>query len=139
MKIMLVINSYRCTGCRLCELICSAIKDGEFKPKSSRIRIISNSRAGISAPKVCLQCEKPWCQGACAYEAIERNPITGAMIIDEEKCVGCLECIRACPYGMIGFDDMARVAVKCDLCDGDPKCVEVCYPKAIRSIEYKDA
>lgn len=130
----LVVNESRCTGCRLCELICSAVKVGEFKPTSSRIKIISDSRIGISSPRVCLQCEEAWCQDVCADNAIKRNPITGAITISEEKCSGCRQCIDACPYGCIEFDDWAGIAIKCDLCDGDPRCVEVCYSKAI---EYK--
>jgi len=138
MKKMLVVNEVKCTGCRLCELVCSAVKEDEFKPSNSRIKITVNSRVGISKPNVCIQCENPWCKEICTYDAIEMNPIIGAIIIDEEKCVGCLECIPACPYGMIRFDDRARIAVKCDLCDGNPRCVEVCYPKAIKVIEYND-
>ena len=29
----------KCTGCRLCELACSAVKIGEFNPRSSRIKV----------------------------------------------------------------------------------------------------
>jgi Fe-S-cluster-containing hydrogenase component 2 len=134
MEKKIVVNDSKCTGCRLCELICSALKVGEFKPTSSRIKVVSDSRTGISTPKVCLQCEEPWCQAVCANSAIERNSITGAITISEEKCNGCQECIDACPYGCIEFDDMVGIAVKCDLCNANPRCVEVCYPKAI---EYK--
>ena len=135
MKRILVVNDFKCTGCRLCELICSAVKEGEFKPTSSRIKIISDSRIGISTHKVCLQCEKPSCQEVCADKAIERNPITGAITINEEKCSGCEQCIDACPYGCIEVDERVGIAVKCDLCDGDPSCIAVCHTKAI---EYKN-
>ena len=133
MKRMLVIDPYRCTGCRLCELICSATKQGEFKPSASRIRIVSNSRIGLSIPTVCLQCRKPWCQSVCAAEAIERDPISGIVTVNEEKCHGCRQCISACPYGNMGFDIDRGIATKCDLCKGTPRCVEVCYPNAIES------
>ena len=135
---MLVVNHFKCTGCRLCELMCSAVKEGEFKPASSRIRVTNDSRVGISIPHVCLQCENPWCQEACTYDAIDRNANTGALVIDREKCVGCGECIPACPYGMIHLNDRYNIAAKCDLCDSQPRCVEACYPRAIKAIEYDD-
>lgn len=135
MKNMIVVNNLRCTGCRLCELICSAVNSEEFKPTISRIKIISDSRIGISTPRICLQCEKPCCQETCSDEAIERNPVTGVITINKEKCCGCHKCIPACPYGAIKFDDRTGVAIKCDFCNGNPKCVEVCYAKAI---EYKN-
>jgi Fe-S-cluster-containing hydrogenase component 2 len=118
--------------------LCSAVNEGEFKPASSRIKIISHSRVGISTPNVCLQCENAWCEQACDYEAIERNEATGAMIIDKDKCIGCQECIPSCPYGMIRFDGEKKIAVKCDLCNGNPKCVEACYHRAIRLIEFNN-
>ena len=39
-------------------------------------------------------------------------------------------CALACPFGAINYwDGKAR---KCELCDGDPQCVRVCVPQALR-------
>jgi Fe-S-cluster-containing hydrogenase component 2 len=55
-------------------------------------------------------------------------------VVDEEKCTECGECIEACPYEGI-FLQGGAAAMKCDLCEGDPVCVKVCYPMAL---EYRN-
>lgn len=138
MKKMLIVNPYKCTGCGLCELACSNAKEGIFKREGARIKIHKNLQTGFSVPTTCLQCENAWCQAACQYHAIERDSETGALIIDEDLCIGCQECVPACPYECIEFDVTKDVVTKCDLCDGTPNCVTYCYPNAIQVIEYEN-
>ena len=38
------------------------------------------------------------------------------MLIDKEACIGCKECLEACPFGAMQYDDDKETAVKCDLC-----------------------
>ena len=54
------------------------------------------------------------------------------MIINEDLCIGCKSCIMACPFGIIGYDYEKGVSRKCDLCEGDPKCVLFCETNALR-------
>lgn len=139
MKQKLIVNPRRCTGCGQCISVCSAVKTGLFWPKMARLVIHTNSRKGFSTPIVCLQCEEDaWCQNACKFEAIARNMTTGAITIDSEACTGCKMCVAACPYDVIGFDESQNVAIKCDLCEGEPHCVEACYSKAIKVIAYQE-
>ena len=138
MKKMLIVNHFKCTGCGLCRLNCSVAKESVFELARARIHIHIDPHTGFSTPTVCLQCEDAWCQDACAADAIDRNLETGALIINEEQCTGCQECVSACPYGCIEFNHADDIALKCDLCNGDPKCVEMCYPNAIRVIDYQD-
>lgn len=139
MKKMLIVNPYKCTGCGLCELACSRAREVDFKRKGARIKIQRDYETGFSTPTICLQCEEAWCRMACNVSAIDRDPNTGALIIDEDQCIGCEDCVSACPYGCIELDQAKDIVVKCDLCQGDPKCVEYCYSKAIRIIEYEKA
>jgi Fe-S-cluster-containing dehydrogenase component len=118
-----------CTGCNRCAYACSAEKTGMFMPSRSRIHINNFPLEGFSAPSICFQCANPDCIKACPEEAIYRNT-SDVVIIDQEKCVGCGDCVEACPYGMIGLDEK-NSAYKCDYCGGDPACVEECEPKAI--------
>lgn len=119
----------KCTGCGRCALACSAIKEGVFLPEKSRIHFVNYPREGLSVPNVCFHCEEPACAEACPVEAISRNDL-GAVVVDEEACTGCGECVTACPYGMIWLNE-DDLAYKCDLCGGDPECVKVCQPGAI--------
>ena len=40
-------------------------------------------------------------------------------------------CVVACPFGYMELDDSLRRATKCDLCQGDPRCVQVCMAGAL--------
>ncbi|NIS13566.1 MAG: hypothetical protein GWN18_15955 [Thermoplasmata archaeon] len=60
---------------------------------------------------------------------------TGAVLVDDNACIACGSCGRACPFHVIWFDDRERPR-KCDLCEGDPACVRYCQ---LEAIEYKDA
>ena len=47
-----------------------------------------------------------------------------ARYVDEDKCIGCGLCQKACPWDMMSFDREKQKASKCFLCDGEPKCVK---------------
>jgi len=120
-----------CTGCNRCVYICSAIHEGYFVPSKARIHINNFPSKGRSVPSICFQCQEAPCVAACGPEALERNP-EGVVVVNREKCVGCGECVDACPYGMIRLDEEKGLAYKCDVCGGDPACVRECYFEALR-------
>jgi len=122
-----------CTGCNRCVYACAAEKTGLFMPSLSRIHINNFPLEGFSAPSVCFQCANPDCMQACPENAIHRDTLD-VVIVDQEKCVGCGECVEACPYGMIEMDGENK-AYKCDYCGGDPACVKECEPGAIIFVE----
>lgn len=135
---MIVTDVEKCTGCGLCELMCSFKHIGEFNPVKSRIHKHVFWKQAIAIPVVCYQCEEPWCARICPAGAITvgKDETSGARLIEvsEQKCVGCKMCMLACPYGCIVVSD-SGYAEKCDLCDGDPECVKWCVTKAIRFVE----
>ena len=46
-------------------------------------------------------------------------------------CIGCSECVAACPFGMANLHPQTGLALICDLCHGDPACVKRCATRAI--------
>ncbi|MDP6178469.1 MAG: 4Fe-4S dicluster domain-containing protein [Desulfatiglandales bacterium] len=134
MEKVIVVEPDKCTGCKVCEMICSLHHEDEINPIKSRIHITSWEEDGIDIPMVCQQCEDPPCRAVCPTSAIYLYSQTGAMLIDEEKCIGCRMCINACPFGAPIVLPETRKVVKCDLCSGEPQCVEFCEPKAIQYI-----
>jgi Fe-S-cluster-containing hydrogenase component 2 len=44
-------------------------------------------------------------------------------------------CVSACPLGNISYSPAAKKVFKCNLCDGDPKCVKFCSPGAIKFVD----
>ena len=131
---VLSVDIEKCTGCKTCEVVCSLKNTGRVQPSRSRIKVITYEKRGEYhnfIPMVCQQCSTPLCMEACPTNAISRNETTGAMIIDEEACVGCRVCSIACPIGGVSIDPVSNVAIKCDLCGGDPECVKYCDMEAI--------
>ena len=95
-------------------------------PRKARIRVFSDVLNGSENIVVCRQCVKPPCMEACTIGAIEIDKKSGISKINASKCVGCMKCIEACPFGAMFFDSQKNIAIKCDLCDGDPECVKYC-------------
>lgn len=131
----ITVNLDKCTGCRLCELACSLKNSGECNPARAMIQVVGFDEL-FSFPVMCFQCEKPYCAEICPTGAIVRDDATGTIIVLKEKCIGCKLCPMACPFGNISFSSAKRVAVKCDLCGGEPECVTFCPTKAL---EFKEA
>jgi Fe-S-cluster-containing hydrogenase component 2 len=132
----LVLDIEKCSGCGHCELICAVKKQGKVDLSKSHIRLIKYERDGNYLVASCMQCRTPVCREVCPVKAIEENPTTGAMIVDEEKCIGCKLCSFACPFGGIVVDFDRHVATKCNLCDGDPECAKVCPRDCIKYMDY---
>ena len=76
------------------------------------------------------------CIKACPVQAIYKDPKTGFVLTDKEKCIGCHACEKVCPKDVIHFDKDGKME-KCDGCierirEGrEPACVRVCFPGAI--------
>jgi carbon-monoxide dehydrogenase iron sulfur subunit len=130
--VYLEIEAEKCTGCHICEHFCSFHHEGAVWPGRSRIAILADSDDGPFVPNVCRQCEDAPCAAACPEEAIALNERTGAWVVDVEVCIGCGVCVDACPYGAIVVDEQLGVALKCDLCGGEPECAAMCPSGAIR-------
>jgi carbon-monoxide dehydrogenase iron sulfur subunit len=125
----------KCTGCRVCEAICSFVKEGVFDPVKSRGKVLRTvDRSVLYKVRVtCLQCEEPHCKAVCPTGAITVNP-SGVKIVDENVCIGCKMCEMACPVGAIAVNADKGVALKCDLCVDreEPQCVKYCYTEALQ-------
>ena len=134
MEKLLLFNVSKCTGCRTCEMACSLIQTGVCNPASSRRRTISFDEDILDVPMQCQQCDDPACMKICPTEAIYVDDMTGAKIINYDKCIGCKMCSIACPFGAISVDPLNKKVVKCDLCSGDPACAKFCPTGAIEYI-----
>ncbi len=134
MQKILIIDHERCTGCRLCELVCSVKNAGVSNPSRARIHIIKWEMEGFELPMVCQQCESAPCMAVCPVDALSRDGHLERVVIDYDLCIGCKLCVVACPFGGMGIDTMARKVIKCELCDGDPACVKFCQPQALQYV-----
>ncbi len=95
---VLLIDEKLCVGCDNCEKACADSHDG-----LSRLdREAGRTYAHLHVPTSCRHCEHPHCMADCPPNAIRRGP-DGEVFIDE-TCIGCGNCQRNCPYGVIRMD-----------------------------------
>ena len=127
------IDPSKCTGCSVCEYACALEKEGSFNPLRSRIRIV-RLHPLINLAMACRFCEEAPCVKACPRDALNQSKENGIILIDEEKCDACGWCIPACPYGAIILHPEKKVVIVCDLCDGEPKCIEFCPEEALELV-----
>lgn len=120
-----------CAGCRICETICSMHNEGACNPKVSRIRIVSWDPS-IDVPVTCRQCADPLCAKACPVSAFVETETEGVLTVDRELCIGCGACAEACPFGAITINPRTGIAGKCDLCGGEPLCIEYCPANVLK-------
>ncbi|HEX8481425.1 MAG TPA: cyclic nucleotide-binding domain-containing protein [Allosphingosinicella sp.] len=95
---VLLIDETLCVGCDNCERACADSHDG-----LSRLdREAGKTYAHLHVPTSCRHCEHPHCMADCPPNAIHRGP-DGEVYIDE-TCIGCGNCQRNCPYGVIRME-----------------------------------
>ncbi len=124
-SIWIVRDYENCSGCRRCELACSMHHEGWMWPEASRIRVFMPF-PGVEVPHLCAQCDDYPCVESCPVDALSIDGGTTAVIVDSEACTGCGACVEACPGTVPYLHPRDRKATICDLCGGDPECVEVC-------------
>jgi len=134
----LMINHEKCTGCRLCELVCAVKHDGVSNPTRSRIKVMKWEMEGLYIPMSCQQSEDAPCESGCPVGAISRDESLNRVEVDHEVCIGCRTCVSVCPFGAMTFNAIDRKVIKCDLCDGDPQCVRFCDVKAVEYVPATD-
>ncbi|MCD6242464.1 4Fe-4S dicluster domain-containing protein [Candidatus Bathyarchaeota archaeon] len=118
-------NYELCSGCRRCEIACSLFHEGRIWPEGSRVRVFMFV-PGIEVPHLCFQCEDYPCVEACPAGALSVDEKTGAVKVEVSKCTACGVCIEACPGRVPHLHPSGNYVVICDLCNGQPKCVEAC-------------
>ncbi len=86
-------------------------------------------------PRTCAHCTYPACLAACPRKAIYKRPEDGIVLIDQSRCRGIRECVRACPYKKSMFNVQSRISEKCVGCypkyeQGEAtQCVTMCIGK----------
>lgn len=103
-KWALAVDLRKCIGCNTCTMACKienfALKDVFW------IKVLKGESDGkrLSIPIQCMHCEEPLCIKVCPTEAIKQRD-DGIVLVDNNYCIGCRNCIAACPYGAPQFLD----------------------------------
>lgn len=150
------IDVTKCTGCRGCQVACKqwnglAAVQTEFSgsyenpPKMggdtwTKVRFFETEVNGkvhfLFRKAQCMHCTDASCVAVCAAGAVSKNA-SGMVIIDQDRCIGCKNCVVACPFHAVGFSPETGTSRKCVMCYDRienglaPACVTACPVGAV--------
>jgi Fe-S-cluster-containing dehydrogenase component len=139
---LFVLDLDRCTGCAACVVACN--NENEVGEGLSWRRIYTfNPQRLATAPVfhlsiACNHCLEPACLHGCPANAYTKDLSTGAVLLDQDACMGCRYCSWVCPFESPRFHAGAGVMEKCTFCDHRlsdnllPACVTSCPTDALR-------
>ena len=133
----IVVDLDRCIGCWSCEVACKMENNVALGERWNKVVQVEpfGTFPDVSTywlPVMCQQCKHPTCVQVCPTGASYRDEVTGIVLVNKEKCIGCKYCMMACPYGVRSFNKEQHVVEKCTLCNhltsaGEkPACVKNC-------------
>ncbi len=104
-KWVMVIDLAKCDGCRDCTRACNTM---HFVPPAQewvRVYEVSDNQAAgrYFLPRPCMQCDNPPCVRGCPVGATFKRT-DGIVMMDQERCIGCRNCIAQCPYSARSFN-----------------------------------
>jgi Fe-S-cluster-containing dehydrogenase component len=130
------------------------VNEGKIQPFISRITVGKNYNFGTEGPGVdfthgdgqygnlkmtpmtCRQCRDPFCKDACPVGAISADKThRNAWTVDKEICIGCGDCVQACPWHLPNVDPETGKSSKCILCGA---CVASCPTGALSLIPWEE-
>ena len=147
-----------CIGCKACEVACKewnqlpghAARFGDGYDNTGQLdeqnwRYVqfherATPKGGVAwnmMSDVCKHCALASCMEVCPTNAIIRTEFD-TVYIQPDVCNGCRDCIAACPYHVIGFDETTGLARKCTFCydrlqaNLAPACAKACPTESIK-------
>ncbi len=157
-KVHLVVDLSKCVGCFNCMVACKdehvgnswlPYTDAQQKHDEKWINPCKHERGAAPftevcfVPEVCRHCKDAPCEKACPDAVYTRSD--GIVMLDPEKAKGNRELVKACPYGMISWNEELEAAQKCTMCAhlldsgwSEPRCVQACPLRALSFIRCED-
>ena len=169
-----LIDLDKCTGCDSCSIACKSENNTRplsspmpFKkgrgvlPDHVSYRWVVKKEGGVYphpsltfVTSACNHCEHPACLASCPKadvndahnedNAIFKRETDGIVLINQEVCIGCKNCIQACPYGAPQFNSQTETVEKCTFCIHRleagflPACVTTCVGNALHLVDDFD-
>jgi Fe-S-cluster-containing dehydrogenase component len=131
-----VIDQSRCIGCEACVQAC--MECGTHRGRSLiHLDQLERAESTQTAPMICMHCEDPTCAEVCPADAIKQNESGIVQSALKPRCIGCSNCVLACPFGVPKYYAEIDQMMKCDMCTDrtseglPPMCASVCPSEAL--------
>lgn len=120
----ILIDVGKCTGCRACEMACSAFharpRYSSVNPARSRIRVVTDEVNDEYVPVRAGNLSRAECDGRHCYR------------VEGKRYSECSFCRAACPSRDFFIEPDSGLPLKCDMCEDEPPlaeplCVTVCH------------
>lgn len=157
-KIAKLVDISLCIGCKACEVACKQWNDlgvddthnfgsiqshPSLTPNTWDLMVfneveINGSLQWLIRKDSCLHCGEPGCLLACPAPGAIVQYYNGIVDFDQDKCIGCRQCMTGCPFNIPQYDEKSRKVYKCTLCvdrigsGGEPACAKACPTSAIK-------
>ena len=121
----IVANIDKCTGCRACEMACSAFhaqpRYSSINPARSRIRVVADEINDEYVPVRAGNFTRAECTGRHVYQ------------LNGKEYSECSFCRASCPSRDFFIEPDSGLPLKCDMCESvpplaEPLCVTACEP-----------
>jgi Fe-S-cluster-containing dehydrogenase component len=130
------IDHSRCIGCKACMQACEEC-DTHRGVSLIHLETIMRADSVQTAPQVCMHCEDPICAQVCPADAIKKTADGVVQSSLKPRCIGCSNCVLACPFGVPKYKAEINQMMKCDMCydrtsvGKRPMCATVCPSGAL--------
>ncbi len=136
MENVFIIDPARCIGCQACVQACGEC--GTHRGVSMiHLEYIDRAETVQTTPQICMHCDNPTCAQVCPADAIKQTPDGVVQSSLKPRCIGCQNCVLACPFGVPKYAVQQDQMMKCDMCydrtstGKRPMCATVCPSEAL--------
>jgi Fe-S-cluster-containing dehydrogenase component len=130
------VDPSRCIGCQACLKACEEC-DTHRGHSMINFDFIDRSQTIGTAAFVCWHCDDPTCAQVCPADAIKKGEDGVVRSSLKPRCIGCSNCVLACPFGIPKMFPEYEQMMKCDMCydrtsvGSRPMCATVCPSQAL--------
>lgn len=130
------LDMQRCIGCKSCEVACAECETNG-QETMIHVQYVDRMNTIQTTVQVCMHCDNPVCANVCPADAIIKDEFGVVHTANTAKCIGCANCVMACPFGVPRKQEQYDLMMKCNMCydrtsvGEKPMCATVCPSGAL--------